>query len=60
MMHTKFPDVNHALFLWRDERDLLHASKTQRGRTLCGKDIVDMAYAGRVDMPTCIECVSTP
>lgn len=59
MMHSKFPDVNGALFLWRDQRKILHASKgiTQ---TLCGKDTCYMAYAGRMNAPTCLECVATP
>jgi hypothetical protein len=66
MMHTKFPDVNNALFLWRDEHNLLHASRPgNRYRTLCGEISSDMAYAGRTyegrtEAPTCLACVAAP
>jgi len=62
MMHMNFPDVNNALFLWRDKHNVLHASKTSHGGdlTLCALDTRDMTYAGRLAAPTCIECVSKP
>jgi hypothetical protein len=64
MMHSKFPDVNGAPFLWRDRRKILHASKEMTGdhyaQTLCGKDTRFMDYAGRMDAPTCLECATKP
>ena len=64
MMHTGFPEVNHDLYLWRDRQGLLHASRKMTReyfvKTLCERDTRDMAYAGRVDVPTCLGCVTAP
>ena len=71
IMHTNFPDVNNALFLWRDKHNVLHASKKGSSTggsygqgpyvmTLCERGTQDMTYAGRLAAPTCIECVSKP
>lgn len=61
MMHTGFPEVNHDLYLWRDEHNVLHVSrKGNRYRTLCGENASNMTYAGRLEAPTCLLCVTTP
>lgn len=61
MVHGNFPDVNPEIFLWRDPQELIHVSKTciRRERTLCGLDTDDLTYAGRIDTPTCLVCVTT-
>ncbi len=58
MVDAKFPNVNGRLFLWRDSRGIVHASKEHHTRPFCGCALADLTYAGRMDIPTCLECVA--
>ena len=60
MVHERFPDVNGQIYLWRDDKGVLHASKENQGMTMCGRYADYMTYAGRLGAPTCLQCVTAP